>query len=331
MDRRQVTRLIAGAAALPLVGPLAARAQERMRRIGVLMAIGESAEGQARLAALRGGLRRLGRVEGRNLQLETRWAAGDNERVQSFARELVNRKPDLIVANTTVAARALQQQTRDIPIVFVLVSDPVGDGLISSLPRPGGNLTGFTSFEFSFAGKWLELLKESTAPVRRVGMLFNPATAPGGGWGYVRQAQAVASSFAFQVAGMPVGNAQEIEPALDAFAREPGGGLMIVPDAFTSAHADKIVARAAALRLPAIYPLRLFAVAGGLMSYGIDSVHPFEQAASYVDRILKGEKPAELPVQAPTKFEFVINLKAAKALGLTVPATLVARADEVIE
>jgi putative tryptophan/tyrosine transport system substrate-binding protein len=329
MKRRAFITLLGGAA---VVWPLVARAQqsERMRRIGVLMAIAENEEGRARLAAFRDELHRLGRVEGRNIQIEIRWAAGDEVKLRNFAKELVSLKPDVILANTTPAARALQQHTSEIPLVFVSVADPVGDRLVTNLARPGGNLTGFTSFEFSVASKWLELLKECVPSVRRVAMLFNPSTAPGGGWPYVHTAEAAASSFAVQIVGTPAASGEEIERILDQFAR-PNSGLIVVADAFTTAHAELIVARAAHNRLPALYPLRLFVTAGGLLSYGIDSIGPFGQAASYVDRVLKGERPADLPVQAPTKFELVINLKTANALGLDVPSMLLARADVVIE
>jgi putative tryptophan/tyrosine transport system substrate-binding protein len=329
MKRRAFITLLGGAA---VVWPLVARAQqsERMRRIGVLMAIAENEEGRARLAAFRDELHRLGRVEGRNIQIEIRWAAGDEVKLRNFAKELVSLKPDVILANTTPAARALQQHTSEIPVVFVSVADPVGDRLVTNLARPGGNLTGFTSFEFSVASKWLELLKECVPSVRRVAMLFNPSTAPGGGWPYVHTAEAAASSFAVQIVGTPAASGEEIERILDQFAR-PNSGLIVVADAFTTAHAELIVARAAHNRLPALYPLRLFVTAGGLLSYGIDSIGPFGQAASYVDRVLKGERPADLPVQAPTKFELVINLKTANALGLDVPSMLLARADVVIE
>jgi ABC-type uncharacterized transport system substrate-binding protein len=327
--RRDFVTLLVSAAAWPL----AARAQqgERMRRIGVLMAMAENEEGRARIAAFRDELHRLGRVEGRNIQIEIRWAAGDEAKLQHLAKELVSLKPDVILANTTPAARALQQHTSEIPAVFVLVADPVGDRLVTSLARPGGNLTGFTSSEFSLGSKWLEIFKECVPSVRRVAMLFNPSTAPGGGWPYVHAAEAVASSFAVQIVGTPAADGEEIERVLDQFARQPNSGLIVVADAFTTARAGLIVGRAAHNQLPALYPLRLFATAGGLLSYGIDSIGPFRQAASYVDRVLKGEKPAELPVQAPTKFELVINLKTAKVLGHTIPPTLLARADEVIE
>jgi putative tryptophan/tyrosine transport system substrate-binding protein len=330
MRRREFITLLGGMAA---VWPFAAHAQrpERMQRIGVLMAIGENDEGRARIAAFREELHRLGRVEGRNIQIETRWAAGDEAKLQDYAKKLVSLKPDIILANATPAARALQQHTSEIPVVFVLVADPVGDGLVTNLARLGGNLTGFTSTEFSLAGKWLQIFKECVPSVQRVAMLFNPSTAPGGGWPYVHTAEAAAGSFAVQIVGTPVADGEEIERVLDQFARQPNSGLIVVADAFTTARAELIVARATHNRLPALYPLRLFATAGGLLSYGIDTIGPFRQAASYVDRVLKGEKPAELPVQAPMKFELVINLKTAKALGLDIPPTLLARADEVIE
>ena len=329
MNRRALIAALGGAAAWPLAAW--AQQAERMQRIGALMAIRDNEEGRARTAAFREELHRLGRVEGRNIQIETRWAAGDEAKLHDFAKELVSLKPDVILANTTAAARVLQQYTSDIPVVFVFVADPVGDRLVTNLARPGGNLTGITSFEFSFAGKWLEMLKECMPSVQRVAMLFNPSTAPGGGWAYVQVAEGVASSFAVQIVGTPAAAGEEIERVLDRVARERNSGLIVVPDAFTSAHAELIVARAAHGRLPALYPLRLFATAGGLLSYGIDSIGPFRQAGSYVDRILKGEKPADLPVQTPTKYELVINLKTARALGLELPATLLARADEVIE
>jgi putative tryptophan/tyrosine transport system substrate-binding protein len=225
----------------------------------------------------------------------------------------------------------LQARTSDIPVVFVLVSDPVGDGLVASLAKPVGNITGFTTFEFSLASKWLEILKEGAPDIRRVAMLFNPKTAPAGGSAYLRQAEAVAASFAFQVFATPASTPDEIERSLDQFGKVPHSGVFVLPDAFTSANAGLIVACAARNLLPAVYPFKLFATAGGLISYGLNSVAQFRQAASYVDRILRGEKTSDLPVQAPNRFEMVVNLKTAKALGLDVPPTLLARADEVIE
>jgi putative ABC transport system substrate-binding protein len=330
IGRRELLAALGGAAA---AWPLAAHAQqpERMRRIGVLMAIAENEEGRSRLAAFREELHALGRVEGRDIDVQAWWSAGDLAKVQAFADELVKLKPDVILANATTATKALQARTNDIPIVFVLVSDPVGDGLVASLAKPGGNITGFTTYEFTLASKWLEILKEGAPGVRRVAMLFNPKTAPAGGSAYLRQAEAVATSFAFQVFATPAGTADEIEGSLDQFGQVPGSGLIVLPDAFTSAHAKLIVNCAARNMLPAVYPFRLFATAGGLISYGINSVAQFRQAALYVNRILRGEKTTDLPVQAPNKFEMVINLKTAKALGLTIPETFLARADEVIE
>jgi putative ABC transport system substrate-binding protein len=330
MKRRQFITLVGGAAVL---SPLAARAQQsqHMPTVGVLMAIAENEEGRSRIMAFREGLRDLGHVGGQNVAIEVRWAAGNVAKVQEFASELVNLKSDAILANATAATKALQARTRDIPVVFVLVSDPVGDGLVASLAKPGGNITGFTTFEFSLASKWLELLKETAPSVRRVAMLFNPNTAPAGGSAYLHQAEAVATSFAFQVLGTPVTSAEEIGRSLDQFGRDPNGGLIVLPDAFTSANAQSIVASAARNRLPAVYPFRLFATVGGLVSYGIDSVAQFRQAASYVNRILLGEKPSDLPVQAPNQFEMVVNLKAAKAIDLKLPPSLISRADEVIE
>jgi putative tryptophan/tyrosine transport system substrate-binding protein len=329
MKRREFITLLGGAAAWPTT--VRAQQPERMRRVGVLMAIAENEEGRSRIAAFREGLRALGRVEGRNIQIEVRWTAGEVAKVQAFANELVKSKPDVILANASIVARALRAHTSDIPVVFVLVSDPVGDQLVASLAKPGGNVTGFTTFEFSLASKWLEVLKESAPSVRRIAILFNPMTAPAGGWAYVRNAEAVAASFAFQVFATPAISPDEIERGLNQFGREQNAGLIVLPDAFTSAHAGLIVACAARNGLPAVYPLRLFATVSGLISYGIDTIAQFRQAASYVDRILLGEKPSELPVQAPNKFELVINLKTAKALGLQISDKLLAIADEVIE
>ena len=330
IGRREFISLFGGVVA---TWPFAARGQqpERMGRVGVLMAIAENEEGRSRIAAFRDGLRVLGRNEGRNLQIEARWAAGDTAKVQAFAEELVRLKPDVILANATTVTRALQAHTSDIPVVFVLVSDPVGDGLVASLAKPGANVTGFTTFEFSLASKWMDILKESAPSIRRVAMLFNPTTAPAGGLAYVRNAEKSAASFALQVISIPATSANEIERGLDQFGREPNGGLIVLPDAFTSANAGLIVDCVARNRFPAVYPFRLFAAAGGLISYGVGTIAQFRQAASYVDRILLGEKPSGLPVQAPDRFELVVNLRTAKTLGLEIPPTLLARADEVIE
>jgi ABC-type uncharacterized transport system substrate-binding protein len=250
--------------------------------------------------------------------------------MRPFARELVELKPDLIVAVTTPAVAALLQETRTLPIVFVQVIDPLGRGFISSLARPGGNVTGFVTFEFSMGGKWLETLKQVAPRIVRVALIFHPQTAPFSG-SFVRVIEAAAPSFAVETTVMPVHNGAELESAVAAFAAKPGGGLIILPDLFNTSHRDTIVALAARHRVPAVYPFRYFAVSGGLISDGVDTGDLYRRSASYVDRILKGAKPGELPIQAPSKFELVINLKTAKALGLDVPPMLLARADEVIE
>ena len=331
MRRREFITLLGGAAA---AWPLAARAQqpERMRRIGVLMAYAESdREGQACVAAFREGLQKLGWAEGRNIRIDTRWATpGDAEAMQRFAKELVALQPDLILSQSTPTTAALLQQTRTIPIVFANVSDPVGSGFVASFPRPGGNVTGFTNIEPTMAGKWLELLKEIAPRVDRVAFLFNPATAPYAEY-YLNPFKAAAASFAVEAIAAPVRDTSELESVVAAQAREPNGGLIVMPDTFTSAHRVEITSLAARYRLPAVYPFRFFTELGGLLSYGNDLPDNFRRAATYVDRILKGAKPSELPVQAPVKFELVINLKTAKALGLDVPLQLQQRADEVIE
>ncbi len=290
------------------------------------MTIAESEpEAQARLVALREGLQRLGWREGYNIRIDYRFAAGDPERARSSAVELVSLGPDVILANGTAILSALRQATQSIPIVFVLVPDPVGDGFVASLARPGGNLTGITNFEFPMGGKWVEFLKEMAPHLSHVALIFNPETAP-----YARhflQSVAVGAEATL----VPVRNDSEIERALETVAGQSNSGLIIVPDLFTSGHRELIVALAARHRLPAIYPFRFFVAHGGLLSYGVDTLDLFRRSASFIDRILKGDKPNDLPVQAPTKFELVINLKTAKALGLEVPQLLLARADEVIE
>ena len=331
MRRREFISLLGGAAA---TWPLAARAQQpdRMRRIGVLMGYAESdREGQAFVAAFREGLQKLGWTEGRNIRIDTRWATpGDAESRQRFAKELVALQPDLILSHSTPTTAALLQQTRTIPIVFATVSDPVGSGFVASFPRPGGNVTGFTNIEPTMAGKWLELLKEIAPRVTRVAFLFNPATAPYAEY-YLNPFKAAAASFAVEAIAAPVRDTSELESVVAAQAREPNGGLIVMPDTFTTAHRVEITSLAARYRLPAVYPFRFFTELGGLLSYGNDLLDNFRRAAIYVDRILKGAKPSELPVQAPVKFELVINLKTAKALGLDVPLQLQQRADEVIE
>lgn len=329
MQRREFITLLGGTLALPLT----ARAQqpERMRRIGVLMAYAESdREGQAWVAAFREGLQKLGWTEGRNIRIDTRWAAADVEAIQRFAKELVALQPDLILTQNTPTTAAMLQQTRTIPIIFANVADPVGSGLVTNFPRPGGNVTGFILFEPTLAGKWLEVLTEIAPRVARVAFLFNPATAPYAEY-YVNPFKAAARSIGVEAIAAPVHAASELESALAAQAREPNGGLIVIPDVFLSAHRAEITSLAARYRLPAVYPFRQFTELGGLLSYGNDAPDNFRRAATYADRILKGDKPADLPVQAPTKYELVINLKTAKALGLEVPLHLQQRADEVIE
>jgi putative ABC transport system substrate-binding protein len=330
MKRREFITLFGGAA---VARPLPARAQqsERMRRIGVLMAYAESdSEAQDWIAALRGGLQKLGWTEGHNISLDVRWATGEREAIQRFAKELVAREPELILASTTPATAALLQQTRRIPIIFALVSDPVGSGFVASFARPSTNATGFTTMEPTMAGKWLELLKEIAPRVVRVAFLYNPASAPYVDF-YLNPFKAAASSFAVGVVAAPVHATSELESVVAAQAREPDGALLLWSDAFMSAHRAEIASLLARYRLPAVSPFRIFTESGALVSYGSDPVDNFRRTASYVDRILKGEKPSELPVQAPVKFEMVINLKTAKSLGLDVPWFLQQRADEVIE
>jgi putative tryptophan/tyrosine transport system substrate-binding protein len=331
MRRREFISLLGGAAA---IWPVAARAQqsERVRRIGVLMGYPENdLEGTAFFAAFREGLDRLGWVEDRNTRFDTRWATADDaEARQRFAKELIALQPDLILSNNTPTTAALLQQTRAIPIVFATVSDPVGSGFVTSLARPGGNVTGFQTAVGSLAGKWLELLKEIAPSVSRVAFLFSRATASYAE-AYLNPFKAAAASLAVEAIAAPVRDISELESVVAAQARAPSGGLIVMPDSFTDVHRAEITSLAARYSLPAVYPRRIFAELGGLLSYGVDQFDNYRRAASYVDRILKGERPSELPVQAPIKFELVINLKAAKALGLDVPVHLQQRADEVID
>jgi putative ABC transport system substrate-binding protein len=308
-----------------------AQPADRVRRIGLLMTIAEQdPETQARLAALRRGLAELGWQEGRNLRIEYRYAAGETERARAAAVELVSLAPDAILATGRAMLAILRQETRTIPVVFVLVPDPVGDGLVDSLARPGGNLTGLTNVEFSMSGKWLELLKEAAPRVARVAVLFNSETSPNARH-FLEALGTTPQSLATEVIPAPVRAAAELEGTLASFAGERNDGLMVLPEVFTATHYEQIVALASRQRLPAIYAHRHTVAGGGLMSYGVDTLDLFHRAGSYIDRILRGASPADLPVEQPTKFELVINLKTAKALGLEVPPTLLARADEVIE
>ena len=329
MKRRAFITLIGGAAA---AWPLAARAQQPggMRRVGVLMALAaDDPEGQARFAAFVQGLQESGWTDGRNVRIETRWAAGDADRFRRYAAELVALAPDVILASGGTGVGALLQATRTVPIVFTQTNDPVGAGYVDSLARPGGNATGFTNMEYGMSGKYLELLKEIAPRVTRVAVLRD-ATIPQG-IGQFGAIQAVAPSFGVELRPIDVRDAGEIERTITAFARNSNGGLVLTGSALTALHRNLIITLAARHKLPAVYWERFFVTGGGLISYGPDSIDPHRRAAGYVDRILKSAKPADLPVQAPTKYELAINLKTAKALGLTVPPTLLARADAVIE
>jgi putative tryptophan/tyrosine transport system substrate-binding protein len=328
MRRRDFIGAIVGSAVWPIVAH--AQQPDRMRRIGVLMGFPESdREGQAFVAAFREGLQKLGWAEGRNVQIDIRWGAADTANARRYAAEIVALAPDVIVTGASAATAAVQEATRTLPIVFVNVSDPVGAGYVASLARPGGNATGFTFVEYGMSGKWLELLKEIAPRVTRVAILRDPTLAAG--IGQLGAIQSVAPSFRVEASPIDARNTDEIERAITVFARTANGGLIVTASPIALVHRKLIIFLAAQHRLPTVYFLRGFVKDGGLISYGPDPVTPYVQAASYVDRILKGEKPADLPVQAPTKNELVINLKTAKALGLSVPPTLIARADEVIE
>jgi putative tryptophan/tyrosine transport system substrate-binding protein len=328
MRRREFITLLGGAAAWPL----AARAQqgERVRRIGALMTLAaDDPEGQGRLRAFVQELQQLGWIDGRNVQIDLRWGEGDAERYRRYAAELVALAPEVILAGGGSSVGPLLQATRSVPIVFTQTPDPVGAGFVESLARPGGNATGFTTAEFGMSAKWLELLKQIAPGVTRAAIIRDPAITAGiGEFGSI---QSVAPSVGIEVSPLNVRDASEIERAITAFARSSNGGLIVTSSALAIVHRDLIVALAARHRLPAVYGNRFFVTSGGLLAYGSDSIDPYRRAASYVDRILKGEKPMDLPVQAPTKYGLVINLKTAKALGIEVPPTLLARADEVIE
>ena len=314
--------------------PFATHAQQadRVWRIGALMGYVESdPEAQTNVAAFREGLQKLGWTEGHKIRIDTRWALPENAGPrEQFAKELVALQPDVILSHTTPTTAALLRETRTIPIIFANVSDPIGSGFVATLSRPGGNVTGFTTIEASLGGKWLELLKEIAPHVNRVAFLFNPETATYAEY-YLNLFKAAGATFAVKATTAPVRDKSEVESAIATLAGEPNGGLIVMPDSFPIAHRVEITSLAARYRLPAVYPFRFFADIGGLLAYGVDLSDNFRRAASYADRILKGEKPGELPVQGPAKFEFVINLKTAKALGLEAPPTLIARANEVIE
>jgi putative ABC transport system substrate-binding protein len=328
MRRRDFITLVGGAA---VAWPLAARAQQadKVQRIGVVMDdVDGDPEAQVYVMAFRQKLQELGWTDGRNLRIDYRWAAGDSTQRQSYAQELVGSAPAVILTVGTPLVAALHRATRTIPIVFISANNPIGFGFVASLARPGGNITGFIEFEPSMGGKWLETLKEIAPRISQVALIFNPDTHTGQ---YFASIEAAASSLSVTATRTPFHSAAEIESAINAFAIAPNVGLLVLPDVSTALHRDLIIALAAKYHLPAIFPFRRFVTNGGLVWYGTDLVEQFRQAASYVDRILRGAKPDELPVQAAVKFDLVINLKTAKALGLTIPEKLLVRADEVIE
>jgi ABC-type uncharacterized transport system substrate-binding protein len=329
MRRREFIGLLGSAAA---VWPVVARAQqpERVRRIGVLSPLpADHPDDRVRYAAFLEALRQLGWTDGRNVRIEARWSAGDAAITRKYAAELVTLAPDLILATGGAGTAAMLQATRSVPVVFVIVPDPVGSGFVESLAQPGGNATGFMQFEYTLSAKWVELLKEIAPGVTRAAILWDPAVAAG--IGQFAVIQSVAPSFGVDVRAINLRDAAEIERSVAAFARTPNGGLILTTGALSAVHRDLIISLAARFKLPATYQERAYVAAGGLVSYGANYVDQYRRAAGYVDRILKGDKPADLPVQAPTKYELIVNLKTAKALGITVPQSVLARADEIIE
>lgn len=329
MNRREFIAILGAAA----VSPLSALAQPggQTRSVGVLMSfLPDDPAGVADVAAFRQRLAELGWIEGQNIRIEFRWAGSDVERAEVLAKELVALRPDVLLARSTPPTAALKRETETIPIVFVNVAEPIESRFVQTLARPGGNITGFTYFESSIGGKWLQLLKEADPRLARIAIIYNPRTAPFAGL-FLRSIQLAAPSLTLQIVDMPVHGDGDIEGAMAAFAREPAGGLIAIPDTFTVVRRDMIIALATRHRLPALYPTSSFTRSGGLMAYAADTRDAMQRAASYIDRILRGAKPADLPVQAPAKFELSINLKTAKALGLDLSPMLIARADEVIE
>jgi ABC-type uncharacterized transport system substrate-binding protein len=327
--RREFIAALGGAAAWPL--GVWAQPADRVPRVGVLISPAENdPEAQARVAAFRQSLQKLGWTEGSNIRVDYRWGGGDSERIKRYAAELVGLAPNVIIANGTPAVAALQQATRVVPIVFAQVMDPVGLGYIESFARPGGNITGFTFIDLSVIGKWLDMLKAMAPGTNRAALVYNPAVTPYYE-AYLRSSEAASASQTVRLAGTPVSTPAELETAITDFARDPGGSLILPPDPFNVVHLERTAGLAQRLRLPTVSVYRKFADAGGLMSYGPDTTDIFRRAAAYVDRIIKGERPHDLPAQTPDKFEVVINLKTARALGLDVPDTILAVADEVIE
>jgi putative ABC transport system substrate-binding protein len=330
VGRREFIALLGGASAAHAI---LANAQEpvRVRTVGVLMGFANDAEAKARVEAFEKGLERAGWSLGQNLRIEYRYAEGDSARMQALAQELVELKPECVLGQSTPVTDALMRATRTIPIVFVAVSDPIGSGFVASMARPGGNITGFTVLHASIAGKYLEILKEMVPQLARAAIMYNPNSVPAGGKFFSRPFIESATKLKVRPITAEVHDPSEIENAITKLGRESGSGLILVPDNFMSVHRDLIVSLTAQFRIPAIYPYRYFAEAGGLVSYGVDAIDQFRRASEYVSRILRGAKPADLPVQAPTKFELVINLRTAKALGIVIPRILLAGADAVIE
>jgi putative ABC transport system substrate-binding protein len=329
VKRREFIAALCGAVAWPVV--VSAQQPDRVRRLAVFMNLPEhDPEARRSLDALRQGLAALGWIEGRNIHIDYQWTTDDPNRIRASAAALVRSAPDVILASATDGLAAFQQETRTIPTVFVSVSDPVGQGFVESLAHPGGNITGFTAFEFSMGGKWIETLKEIAPSIQRIAVLFNPKTAPYFAL-FLRSIEDAAATFSVKPIATPVQDVAEIETAIMALAREPSSGLICPSDSYTSTNRTTIISLAARYAIPAVFAWREFISDGALVTYGIDRVDQYERAPTYIDRILKGTRPADLPVQQPTKFELAINLKTAKALGLSVPSTLLARADEVIE
>jgi putative tryptophan/tyrosine transport system substrate-binding protein len=331
MRRRDfIAGIVSAAAAWPIVAW--GQRNERVRRVGVLMGWDESdSASQAWFSGFIHGLSELGWTVGRNLQVDVRWSGDRVDRIRAVAKELVELRPDMILAGGTPATAALQRETRTIPIVFGVVSDPVGDGFVASLPRPGGNLTGFIFTEGAMAGRWLELLKEIAPKIKRAAGIFNPDTAPGGGTYYLPAFEAAAQKLNVAAITAPVRSEVEIDAVMTSLGREPGGGLILMPGSFSVVHRASIILLAARNSVPAVFSTSESAKLGGLISYGPDVGDIFRRAAPYVDRILRGAKPADLPVQLPVKFTMAVNVRTAKTLGLTVPQSILVRADEVIE
>jgi putative ABC transport system substrate-binding protein len=329
LRRREFIALLGGTAAASVSWPRPLIAEQRARRLGILLGAGSDPQGQSWIAGFRRKMQELGWEDGRNLQIDLRWGGADIDYIRAAAEEIVSTKPDVILVYAVRVLNAMRQATRQIPVVFIATSDPVGLGFVESLARPGGNLTGFMLYEVSVAGKLVELLKEMNPRLARVGLLFNPDN--NSAEGYWRSISAVAASKSLIPVQLPVRDASSIQQAVDGFAGTPGGGLVLPTDVTTIVHRDLIIALAARHQLPAVYSFRADVARGGLMSYGPDTADLFRRAASYVDRILKGEKAADLPIQAPTKFELLVNLKSAKSMGIELPTSILLRADEVIE